>query len=572
MKCLVRASLFCAPVVLLACGDDLGPRVPAAIVVTPEAPRILTGETVQLTAVLVDAAGGEVEGEPITFRSNDPTILTVDGSGLLTSPGPLGTATITATSGEIGTEVDAAVVLQSSALVVSPASLVVNVGDVGAVSVMVTDEIGVPVADSQFTVESDNPAVASVEVQPGSVYVFGHILGSAMLTVTSGERTAEVPVTVAQIPTSLAIEPSNLVLAPGGSQQLSAVLLDATRQPIDTSLSITWSSSDESVVTVSQDGLVTSVGSEGTAAVTATSDTLIATLGVFVGTAPAGEIVASEPLDVPEAVTVIPGGRYFIGAFDTIAIGTLPDFTFDVFIPVSAPAMDIVVDEAGTRAYVVGGYNNGSEGVAVVDLAAGSQIDFIPIGRGRALSGSLSEDGSVLIVGTEHGLEMIDLASKASLGGTGTGHVSKITHHPSRPLLYATVQGSSVLELDATSGEILRSFPGDFWSHAVTPDGTHVYMVGYFGPVSVVNLDTGMQEQGLEVLGTDLTFSPDGRFLYSLLGSDYTVGGSRLFIIDRASGVTVRAVSLGGLAERIAMAEDGTAIISNWPSSVDFVR
>ena len=28
---------------------------------TPEAPRILTGETVQLTAVLVDAAGGEVE-------------------------------------------------------------------------------------------------------------------------------------------------------------------------------------------------------------------------------------------------------------------------------------------------------------------------------------------------------------------------------------------------------------------------------------------------------------------------------------------------------------------------------
>jgi hypothetical protein len=39
MRCLVRGSLLLAPVVLLACGDDLGPRVPAAIVVTPEAPR-----------------------------------------------------------------------------------------------------------------------------------------------------------------------------------------------------------------------------------------------------------------------------------------------------------------------------------------------------------------------------------------------------------------------------------------------------------------------------------------------------------------------------------------------------
>ena len=260
MRCLVRASLVLAPAVLLACGEDMGPRVPAAIVVTPQAPRILTGEALQLTAVLVDAAGGEVEGEPITFHSSDPTIVTVSGSGLVTSPGPLGTATITATSGDIAAEVEAVVVLPSSALVVRPASLVVNVGDVGALSVTVTDENGEPVPGAPFSIESTNPDVASAEVQQGDVYVFAHTLGAATLTVTSGERTAEVPVTVAQIPSSLSIQPANLVLAPGGSQQLSAVLLDVTRQPIDTSLSFTWSSSDESVITVSQDGLVTSVG------------------------------------------------------------------------------------------------------------------------------------------------------------------------------------------------------------------------------------------------------------------------------------------------------------------------
>jgi len=576
MRCLVRASIVLAPVVLPACGEDLGPRVPAAIVVTPQVPRVLTGEAVQLTAVLVDAAGGEVDGEPITFRSNDPTILTVDGGGLLTSPGPLGTATITATSGDIAAEVEAVVVLPSSALVVMPASLVVNVGDVGALSVTVTDENGEPVPDAPFSIESTNPAVASVERQLGDLYVFGHRLGSATLIVTSGERMVQVRVTVAQIPSRLSIEPSNLVLTPGGSQQLTPVLLDVTLAPIDTSLSSTWSSSDASVVTVSQDGLVTSVGPEGTATVTATTDSLTATLDVFVGTAPAGEILARTRLSQAEAVNVMPGGQYFLGGYFAghaiLAVDTLPDFTFDLGYILSAPPRDIVVADAGTRAYVVGGYDiNGGEGVAVVDLDI-SQTDFIPISRGSPLTGSLSDDGSVLIVGTAHGLEMIDLASKSSLGGTGAGPVVKITHHPSMPLLYATVEGRSVLELDATSGEILRSFAGDFLSHAVTPDGAHLYTVSLSGGVGVLTLNTGVLQQGPKVSGTDLTISPDGRFLYVVFGADYIVGGSRLYIIDRASGVTVRTVTLGGLAERIVMSEDGTAIISNSNGYVDFVR
>jgi uncharacterized protein YjdB len=571
-----------APAVLLACGEDMGPRVPAAIVVTPQAPRILTGEALQLTAVLVDAAGGEVEGEPITFHSSDPTIVTVSGSGLVTSPGPLGTATITATSGDIAAEVEAVVVLPSSALVVRPASLVVNVGDVGALSVTVTDENGEPVPGAPFSIESTNPDVASAEVQQGDVYVFAHTLGAATLTVTSGERTAEVPVTVAQIPSSLSIQPANLVLAPGGSQQLSAVLLDVTRQPIDTSLSFTWSSSDESVITVSQDGLVTSVGPEGTATVTATTDSLTATLDVFVGTAPAGEILARTRLHLAQAVAVMPGGQYFLGGFfgggigyagnPILAVDTLPDLTWDLGYILSAPPRDIVVADGGRRTYLVGGYDiNGDEGVVAFDLDF-ARSDFIPIGRGSPLSGSLSDDGSILIVGTSHGLEMIDLASKSSLGGTGAGPVVKITHHPSLPLLYATVEGRSVLELDATSGEILRSFAGDFLSHAVTPDGAHLYTVSLSGGVGVLTLNTGVQQQGPKVSGTDLAVSPDGRFLYVIFGNDHIVGGSQLYIIDRASGVTVRTVTLGGLAERIVMSEDGTAIISNSSGYVDFVQ
>ncbi|HUQ16112.1 MAG TPA: hypothetical protein VM094_08650 [Gemmatimonadales bacterium] len=85
-----------------------------------------------------------------------------------------------------------------------------------------------------------------------------------------------------------------------------------------------------------------------------------------------------------------------------------------------------------------------------------------------------------------------------------------------------------------------------------------------------------MQERSLPgVRGTDLTISPDGRFLYVLLGSDHIVGGSKLRIVDPTSGIVLRTVELGGLARRIAMLPDGTAIISNYGGLVgwvDFVR
>lgn len=134
MRYVVRAQLLLALVVLFACGDELGPPVPATIVVTPEAPRVLTGGTVQLTAVVVDAAGGEIDGHPVTFRSSDPTVLTVEGDGLFTSPGPLGSSTITASSGDISAEVEAVVVLPPSALVVRPASLELDTGELQAFS------------------------------------------------------------------------------------------------------------------------------------------------------------------------------------------------------------------------------------------------------------------------------------------------------------------------------------------------------------------------------------------------------------------------------------------------------
>jgi hypothetical protein len=153
--------------------------------------------------------------------------------------------------------------------------------------------------------------------------------------------------------------------------------------------------------------------------------------------------------------------------------------------------------------------------------------------------------------------------------------VNRIVPHPLKPLLYAS-SGHGVLELDSKSGEIIRTFPGAVESQAVTADGTRLYTVSFSGGIGVWNLETGTHERTLPgVGGTDLAISPDGRFLYVLLGSDHIVGGSKVYIVDPATGGRLRTVTLGGLARRIAMSEDGIAVISNVGAEtgwVDFVR
>ena len=184
--------LAVAAAVLLAC-DDQGPRAPAHLVVSPNLPRVSVGGTTRLIVTVVDADGREIEGEPATFESSDPLILTVSRSGILTSVGTLGTSIVSVASGDLSTEVEATVVVGPSSLYVSPSALELVTGEVAVLSVTVTDENGdsIPAPDVLF--RTDFPAVA--EVTPD-----GHVRagepGGTTVTVTSGGQTRLVFVAV----------------------------------------------------------------------------------------------------------------------------------------------------------------------------------------------------------------------------------------------------------------------------------------------------------------------------------------------------------------------------------------
>jgi uncharacterized protein YjdB len=562
----VRVRVLLASAVLLACGEDLGPRIPAAIVIVPNAPRIPSGESRQLTATVVDAAGREIDGVLVTFHSTDTTIVTVNAAGLLTAVGPLGSAIIAAAAGELTGQIEAEVVLAPSAVLVTPASLELNRGESAYLSVIVTDEDSEIVPNPVLTFQTSNPVVASVS-QFGLVTT-GSQLGTATITVASGERQREVTVTVAQIPTSLTLAPTNIVLAAGGTRQVAATVLDRAGTPI-AGAAISWSSSDAGVVTVSSTGLVRSVGPEGSANIIAASGVLSASVGVFVGEAPAGTILATVPVDWAWGVTVTEGGRYLVATSNNrLVTGTLPDFAFPVTIPVNTTALDVVANQAATRAYVAGGSDGSTFGIGVVDLATNTMVDVLPVPQGMPLAVALSADESKVIVGTDIGFVVVNIASKTAEAATSTGPINTITRHPTQPLLYATVYGSAVLEINAQTGALSRTFAigGAAQGNAVSPDGTRLYVADeYGGVIHVRNLETGAAEPSFTSTGGfGMAISPGGEFLY-------LAAGAEVRIVDRASGTLVRTVSVGGNARRIAFSSGGVAVVTNESGWVDFV-
>ncbi len=562
-----RGLAALAVAALLACGDDLGPRVPAAIEVTPAEARVAVGATLQLEAAVVDAAGSPIGDGPVSFESSDPDTVTVDERGLLTAGETPGRATVTAASGELTAEVAVEVVLPASAIVVRPSSLALDTDEIAGLSVTVTDENGQPIEEPAVAFESSNPDVIDVVEEPGSHHLRAGRGGTATVTVTSGTLRTDVPVTVSQIPTKLAITPTSVVLVPGESHQLAAAIVDKTGDEIEGDETISWTTSDPAVLTVDQFGIIKSVGPEGAAFVTATGGDFTGSIGVFVGTAPAGEILSrAAPHDWVYGVGVAPNGRYLVSASGELLGGTIPDFSVPLRIQVGGNPGDIAFNGSVSRAFVSGA----GGGAAVVDLTTNAVTDFIPLRMGNGQSVGVSGDGSVLIGGGSDGFELVDIASKTSLGGAAIGNVSKITRHPLKPLFYLSAGFSAVYEVDARSGEILRRFPRSAAeSHVVTPDGTRLYIVGPGDSIGVWNLDTGEQERTLPGAGGgDVDITPDGKFLY-------VIGGSRLQIVERTAGAVVRTVTLGGAAWKIAMSHDGIAVISNFDFNsgwVDFVR
>lgn len=143
-------------------------------------------------------------------------------------------------------------------IVISPSSATFDaVGRTVQLNAQVLDQNNAPIVNTVVTWTSSNPAVATVNTRG---LVKAEKNGTAQVAARSGNVAATVTVTVSQRTSRVDIEPSRPEkLSIGQTLQFTATVLDPNLQPI-IEAPVTWSSSDETVATVSPQGLLTAVG------------------------------------------------------------------------------------------------------------------------------------------------------------------------------------------------------------------------------------------------------------------------------------------------------------------------
>ncbi|MBR3441775.1 MAG: Ig-like domain-containing protein [Bacteroidales bacterium] len=264
---------------IIATTADGGKTVTCAVTVNPkpvpvegvsvevETVEIAEGET---ATIVVTVTPEDASVKDVTFASSDEAVATVDEEGNITAVAP-GTATITVTTADGGKTATCEVTVTPKVVPVEGIAFTKE-----QVSVVEGEKVLLYVSftpknasDKRVTWSSSDTGIATIDSKGN---VTGVKPGTATITVktTDGGKTATCEVAVTKKPTPVSgvtINRTSLTLTIGGS-----AILVATVSPEDaTNQKVVWSSSDESIATVDQNGEVTAV-KKGTAKVTATTE------------------------------------------------------------------------------------------------------------------------------------------------------------------------------------------------------------------------------------------------------------------------------------------------------------
>jgi trimeric autotransporter adhesin len=246
----------------------------ASVAVLPSAATLVIGGTVTLQAVAYDAGANALSGRPVVWASSASQVATVDGSGKVTAVSA-GTATVTGTiEGKTASSAITVTVIPVAAVAVTPGSANIDVGASKAFNAVVTDASGNTLTSRPITWASANKSIATVST---AGLVTGVGAGTTNITATAENKTgtAQVVVTATTPPppipvASVAVNPGTASLNIGGTVTLSATPRDANGAALS-GRSVTWSTSDGNIATVSTTGVVTAKA-PGSATITATSE------------------------------------------------------------------------------------------------------------------------------------------------------------------------------------------------------------------------------------------------------------------------------------------------------------
>ena len=228
---------------------------------------IIEGNTHKLTATVLPE--NTTDSKSVSWSSNNEAVATVSEDGTITAKS-VGTVVITATSSN-GKTADCTVTVSKKEIPITEVHLDKSSATLteGDSTTLVATVLPENTTDSKsIKWSSSNVAVATVDLMGK---VTAKSAGTAVITATSENgKTAECTVTVEKklIPiTEVSLSESAVGIIEGNTHKLTATVLPENTTD---SKSVSWSSNNEAVATVSEDGTITAK-SAGTAVITAIS-------------------------------------------------------------------------------------------------------------------------------------------------------------------------------------------------------------------------------------------------------------------------------------------------------------
>ena len=276
----------------------------AEVEVSPSADTLVALEdTVRLVGEARDANGHLIEDATFNWSSTDPSVASVDISGLVTAARN-GRAAVIARSGAVSANVEILVAQEVAGVSVSPSTdALVALGDTVRLTAEARDANGHGIEVATFSWRSGDPRAAMVNTS-GLVTAVGN--GTATVTASAGAVSATAEITVAQEVADVSVSPStDALVALGDTVRLTAEARDANGHGIEVA-TFSWRSGDPRAAMVNTSGLVTAVGN-GTATVTASAGAVSATAEIT---------VAQEVADV----SVSPSTDALVALGDTVRL------------------------------------------------------------------------------------------------------------------------------------------------------------------------------------------------------------------------------------------------------------
>lgn len=266
-----------------------------SIMLNKQSISLAKGETAKL---LANVGPADVTDATVTWSSSNVAVATVAEDGTVTALGGGSCEVVATTHNGLEAKCQMTVTEMPESIAFENAAADINKGEEITLAVTFTPECA---TERSLTWTSSDTSVASVS----DGVVKGLKAGTAVITATTvNGKTAECAVTVHQPAESITLDVTKAEIETGATLQLTA-----TVGPEDAEdKSVSWTSSDDNVATVSGDGLVTAL-SGGVVEITATTSNGLKAVSVIT--------VIQLPLAVsinPEEVEIILGGSVTLTA------------------------------------------------------------------------------------------------------------------------------------------------------------------------------------------------------------------------------------------------------------------